>query len=86
MGTRSAELLVELGACAEVLTSQGTEALRQTVLISAAVVRFLRAEPLLPRRLSPPDWPVDSLRDRYADFDRTFGRVLGSALADQLPP
>ena len=85
MGTRSAELLVELGACAEVLTSQGTEALRQTVLISAAVVRFLRAEPLLPRRLSPPGWPVDSLRDRYADFDRAFGRVLGDALADQPP-
>ncbi len=78
-------MLAELGACAAVLTSQGAEALRQTTLIAAAVVRFLRAEPLLPRRLSPPDWPVDALRDRYADFDRAFGRVLGDALADQPP-
>jgi phenylacetic acid degradation operon negative regulatory protein len=85
MGTRSAELLAELGACAEVLTSQGTDALRQTMLVSAAVVRFLRAEPLLPRRLAPRGWPVDSLRDRYADFDRAFGRVLRDALEDQLP-
>ena len=85
MSERSADLLAELDACAEVLTSQGTAALRQTMLVSAAVVRFLRAEPLLPRRLAPRDWPVDSLRERYAGFDRAFGRVLRDALADQLP-
>jgi phenylacetic acid degradation operon negative regulatory protein len=86
MAERSAELLAELQTCAATLRSHGAGALPQTMLVAATVVRFLRAEPLLPRRLSPPGWPVDSLRDRYADFDRAYGRVLRDALEDQLPP
>jgi phenylacetic acid degradation operon negative regulatory protein len=80
MAARSAELHAELQAGVDMLQSTGIGALAQTMPIAAAAVRFLRAEPLLPRRLAPPDWPVDSLRDRYADFDRTFGRVLRDAL------
>jgi phenylacetic acid degradation operon negative regulatory protein len=43
---------------------------------AAAVVRFLREEPLLPRALTPDDWPADELRERYRDLDRRMGRAL----------
>ena len=46
------------------------------MLRAAAVVRFLREEPLLPRSLTPADWPVDELRERYRDLDRHMGAVL----------
>ena len=44
---------------------------------AAAVVRFLREEPLLPRSLTPDDWRADELRERYRDLDRTLGRMVG---------
>lgn len=50
---------------------------------SAAVVRYLRAEPRLPPVLTPPDWPADELRARYdrfeADHQRLLQRFLRSA-------
>ena len=85
IGVHSAELLTALRSAAAQLSSQGARVLAETTLVAAAVVRFLRAEPLLPRRLVPADWPVDSLRDLYADFDRAYGRVLREALRDQPP-
>jgi phenylacetic acid degradation operon negative regulatory protein len=87
MAERSAALLAELRSGTASLRSHGADALPSTTLLAAAVVRFLRAEPLLPRRLLPANWPVDALRERYADFDRAYGRVLGDALAaaDQPP-
>ena len=51
---------------------------------AAAVVRFLREEPLLPRSLTPDDWRADELRERYRDLDRTLGRMV-SALASVQP-
>ena len=36
-----------------------------TITLAAEVVRFLRAEPLLPPALTPQPWPPDALRDRY---------------------
>jgi phenylacetic acid degradation operon negative regulatory protein len=78
---RSAELLAELESGATMLRSQGARALPVTMPLAAAVVRFLRAEPLLPAPLTPPRWPVDNLRDRYAAFDRAYGRTLRDALS-----
>lgn len=52
------------------------EALASTIALSAGVVRFLRAEPLLPPDLTPQPWPPDVLRARYLTFDLTFGRLL----------
>jgi phenylacetic acid degradation operon negative regulatory protein len=43
---------------------------------SAAVVRFLRHEPLLPDRLTPADWPVGSVRDAYDEFEADHQRLL----------
>ena len=49
---------------------------RAAITLAAEVVRFLRAEPLLPPALTPQPWPPDALRDRYREFDRALGRAL----------
>ncbi len=48
--------------------------------LSAAVVRFLRSDPLLPHQLTPPGWPVDELRDRYDRFEHRHQQLLRSFL------
>ena len=58
-------------------------ALPDAMLVSAAVVRFLREEPLLPAALTPDGWPVDDLRRVYRDYDRDFGRVLRSVIDER---
>jgi phenylacetic acid degradation operon negative regulatory protein len=68
-------LLARLGAPPRTVT-----ALPDAMLVSAAVVRFLREEPLLPAALTPDRWPVDELRRVYREYDRTFGRVLRSVI------
>lgn len=45
----------------------------------AALVRHLRTDPVLPRELTPPDWPADAMRDAYDDYrnhltQHTLGR------------
>jgi len=78
---RQAATLGELIADAEPdLDSGDPLALTRTIALSAAAVRFLRAEPLLPPALVPPGWPVDRLRADYRSFDRAFGRVLTSTV------
>jgi phenylacetic acid degradation operon negative regulatory protein len=47
---------------------------------SAAVVRFLRNEPLLPTELTPPGWPVDRLRREYDAFEADHQRLLQTFL------
>ena len=47
---------------------------------SAAVVRFLRAEPLLPAELLPARWPPDELRAIYDDVEADFQRLLSDFL------
>jgi len=54
----------------------GTDDLARAITVAAAVVRFLREEPLLPPSLTPQPWPPDELRDRYRAFDRSVGRIL----------
>lgn len=44
--------------------------------MSAAVLRHLLADPLLPAELLPADWPGTRLRARYDDFDRDYRRAL----------
>jgi phenylacetic acid degradation operon negative regulatory protein len=49
-------------------------------MVSAAVLRHLVADPLLPETLLPPDWPGPELRARYEQFDRTFQAMLRERL------
>ena len=44
--------------------------------LSAAVLRHLQADPMLPAELLPPGWPGDSLRRAYAGWDRRYRQVL----------
>ncbi|GAA2361820.1 PaaX family transcriptional regulator C-terminal domain-containing protein [Nonomuraea africana] len=50
--------------------------LAEGFLVSAAVLRHLLADPLLPAELLPADWPGTRLRARYDDFDRDYRRAL----------
>lgn len=55
-------------------------ALPANFTLAAEVVRFLRAEPLLPAELCPQPWPADALRAAYDEFDRNFGIALIHAI------
>jgi phenylacetic acid degradation operon negative regulatory protein len=59
-----------------------TEDLAARFVISAAVLRHLLADPLLPTELLPADWPGAELRSRYEDFQSQFaGFLAGHILA-----
>ncbi|MEO3869928.1 PaaX family transcriptional regulator C-terminal domain-containing protein [Nonomuraea sp. B12E4] len=52
------------------------EGLARGFLVSAAVLRHLLADPLLPAELLPAGWPGAALRARYDDFDRHYRQAL----------
>ncbi len=51
-------------------------------LLSAAVLRHLQADPLLPAELLPPDWPGFSLREAYEAYDAAFKASWADHLRD----
>ncbi|MCP9210754.1 PaaX family transcriptional regulator C-terminal domain-containing protein [Streptomyces sp. NEAU-Y11] len=59
---------------AEALDGAEDPAARFTV--GAAVLRHLLADPVLPARLLPEDWPGAGLRRRYDAFEREFRALL----------
>lgn len=54
----------------------GAQGLAEGFLVSAAVLRHLLADPLLPAELLPDGWPGAALRSRYDAFDRRYREVL----------
>jgi phenylacetic acid degradation operon negative regulatory protein len=70
----AAELLVALHA----LAPDGPEALAPGFELSAAVLRHLQADPLLPEQLQPADWPGSRLRETYDDWDTRYRATLRS--------
>ncbi|SDH54481.1 PaaX family transcriptional regulator C-terminal domain-containing protein [Nonomuraea jiangxiensis] len=60
----------------------GADGLAEGFLVSAAVLRHLLADPLLPPELLPADWPGAALRARYDDFDRHYREALLAHLED----
>lgn len=54
------------------------DALAEGFVLSAAVLRHLAADPLLPPTLLPRDWPGDELRRTYDDWDRAYRQVLAT--------
>ncbi|MDT0449400.1 PaaX family transcriptional regulator C-terminal domain-containing protein [Streptomyces hesseae] len=50
--------------------------LAERFTVSAAVLRHLLADPVLPEPLLPADWPGERLRQRYEAFDRDFRSLL----------
>jgi len=57
---------------------EGTDDLAPGFVLSAAVVRHLADDPLLPPALLPPDWPGDDLRRTYDAWDREWRALLAS--------
>jgi phenylacetic acid degradation operon negative regulatory protein len=70
--TRANGLLGALRA----LNPDGPAALAPGFELSAAVLRHLQADPLLPPELLPPDWPGASLRGTYDQWDDRYRTML----------
>jgi phenylacetic acid degradation operon negative regulatory protein len=68
------ELLTALDA----LAPDGPEALAPGFELSAAVLRHLQGDPLLPIQLQPPDWPGTRLRETYDGWDARYRATLRS--------
>jgi len=71
----TAGLRAEMADLVEALESGDTAALARGFVLSAAVLRHLLADPLLPPELLPPSWPGDDLRAEYDRYDRAFKSV-----------
>lgn len=72
---RADQLMESLKIGAAHLHERGTGALAATFVLSAAVLRHLQADPLLPTTLLPDGWPGQDLRRSYEIFDGTFTQV-----------
>jgi phenylacetic acid degradation operon negative regulatory protein len=68
----AADLSEQMGS----LTPIGPDDLAPGFVLSAAVLRHLQADPLLPAALLPDGWPGQSLRAGYDDWDRRYRQVL----------
>lgn len=55
--------------------------LAEGFVVSAAVLRLLQADPLLPAELLPPGWPGAALRQDYDRYDLAYRSVLRSWFA-----
>jgi phenylacetic acid degradation operon negative regulatory protein len=60
----------------QVLAPDGPEALAPGFELSAAVLRHLQADPLLPPALLPTDWPGARLRATYDQWDARYRTTL----------
>jgi phenylacetic acid degradation operon negative regulatory protein len=69
---RATTLVTDLVA----LRPDGPEALAPGFELSAAVLRHLQADPLLPAELLPPDWPGAVLRTTYDGWDAHYRTTL----------
>jgi phenylacetic acid degradation operon negative regulatory protein len=65
-------LLVQLDRHGPVLDATGDAALADGFMLSAAVLRHLLADPLLPDELVPDDWPGHNLRSAYDLYDASY--------------
>ena len=69
---RAGELLGRLRA----LAPDRPEALAPGFVLSAAVLRHLQADPLLPAELQPREWPGARLRETYDGWDARYRETL----------
>lgn len=68
----AAALLGAMDEHVEALEAGDAAVLAETFMISAAVLRHLRRDPLLPGALLPDEWAGDRLRSQYDRFDEAF--------------
>jgi phenylacetic acid degradation operon negative regulatory protein len=60
----------------ELLPPEGPEVLAPGFELSAAVLRHLQSDPLLPTELLPRSWPGDALRATYDVWDARYRAIL----------
>lgn len=73
---RAEELRRALGPLTGWLGDDRTDVLAAGFVVSAATLRHLQADPLLPRELWPRRWNGERLRADYERFDEAYRRVL----------
>lgn len=66
------------GLLSDLGTEPSIDALATGFVLSAAVLRHLAADPLLPPDLLPSRWPGDELRSTYDDWDRSYRNLLSA--------
>ena len=81
IGRTAARFDARLAAAAAAIDPDDPTEIPAAFTLSAAVLRFLRSEPLLPRDLTPADWPLDRLRERYGSFERGLQTMMRPFLA-----
>lgn len=69
-------LIAEMAALRPPLDDHDRAVLGDGFVTSAAVLRHLQADPLLPAALLPPDWPGEALRVAYDGYDSAYRAVL----------
>jgi phenylacetic acid degradation operon negative regulatory protein len=75
----AATTLVEvLGALGDRLSHGDHASLAEGFVASAAVLRHLQGDPLLPVELVPDSWPGDDLRAAHQRYDRDFKAALAA--------
>ena len=77
----AADLRSDMAGLSEALEAGDASALAEGFLTSAAVLRHLQADPLLPAALLPTEWPGEPLRADYDRFDAAYRAVLRSWFA-----
>ena len=77
------DLIERIGALRSDLDTGEHSSIPATFTLAAAVLRFLRGEPLLPPQLAGPAWPVDDLRARYGELERDLQATLRDFLRSQ---
>lgn len=70
--TRARRLLDATARHLPRLERRETDALGDTFVLDAAVIRHLATDPMLPRELLPDSWPGDELRAAFDRFDAAF--------------
>jgi phenylacetic acid degradation operon negative regulatory protein len=73
---RARDLGDRVAALLEPLAAGDPDALAPGFVLSAAVLRHLQADPLLPDPLLPADWPGAALRHDYERYDTAFKATL----------
>lgn len=74
--TTAEELRAEIASLVEPLEAGVTGALADGFVASAAVLRHLQADPLLPAEVLPSRWPGEALRADYDRYDAAYRAVL----------
>lgn len=80
---RARELLAAMGPVQGRLDEDDRTVLVPGFELAAAVLRHFVADPLIPPRLLPADWPAPRLRDTYARYDVAYRRILKDFFREQ---